>query len=167
MQKEKVRPICKLESQSTLLSFYFWGINLFRIAQQGFLLQISSANVTKSAGDCGFGHIYWSNLQWKASFFVQCRRAFIVHILIFSKVSSSVTSAKSLSLPVAILLKNSLGFTQRIVWHTSVLAVKSFFFSIWVFLSRTFTNHRTAGEGRGHFFNSTLPFPPALQTLRH
>ena len=35
------------------------------------------------------------------------------------------------------------------------------------FLSRTFTNHRTAGEGGGHFFNSSLPLPPALQTLRH
>ena len=35
------------------------------------------------------------------------------------------------------------------------------------FLSRTFTNHRTAGEGRGHFINSSLPFQPALQTLRH
>ena len=35
------------------------------------------------------------------------------------------------------------------------------------FLSRTFTNHKTAGEGGGHFSNSSLPFPPALQTLTH
>ena len=35
------------------------------------------------------------------------------------------------------------------------------------FLSRTFTNHRTAGEGGGHFFNSSLPLPPSSQTLRH
>ena len=41
-----------------------------------------------------------------------------------------------------------------------------FFFSIWVFLSRTFTIHRTAGEGGGHFCNSLLPLPPASQTLR-
>ena len=27
-----------------------------------FPLRISSANVTKSAGDCGFGRIYWRNL---------------------------------------------------------------------------------------------------------
>ena len=26
-----------------------------------FLLKISSVNVTKSAGKCGFGHIYWRN----------------------------------------------------------------------------------------------------------
>ena len=36
-----------------------------------FLLRISSVNVTKSAGKCGFGHIYWKNSQWKTSFFVQ------------------------------------------------------------------------------------------------
>ena len=33
------------------------------------------------------------------------------------------------------------------------------------FLLRTFTNHRTVGEGVGHFFNSSLPLPPASQTL--
>ena len=36
-----------------------------------------------------------------------------------------------------------------------------------VFFSRTFTNHMTPGEGGGHFFNSSLPLPPASQTLRH
>ena len=30
-----------------------------------------------------------------------------------------------------------------------------------------FTNHRTAREGGGHFFNSSIPLPPASQTLRH
>ena len=34
------------------------------------------------------------------------------------------------------------------------------------FLSRTFTIHRTTGEGGGYPFNSSLPFPPASQTLR-
>ena len=36
-----------------------------------FLLSISSVNVTKSAGNCAFGHIYWRNPQWKTSFFMQ------------------------------------------------------------------------------------------------
>ena len=36
-----------------------------------------------------------------------------------------VTSAKSLPLPVAILLRNSLGFTQETVWHAPVLAAKA------------------------------------------
>ena len=33
------------------------------------------------------------------------------------------------------------------------------------FFSRTFTNHMTAGEGGGHFFNSSLPLSPVSQTL--
>ena len=41
-----------------------------------------------------------------------------------------------------------------------------FFFYV-NFLSRKFAIHRTAGEGRGYLFNSSLPFPPTLQTLRH
>ena len=35
------------------------------------------------------------------------------------------------------------------------------------FLPRPFTNHRTAREGGGYSFNSSLPLPPASQTLRH
>ena len=34
-----------------------------------FPLRISLVNVTKSAGNWGFGHIYWGNPQWKTSFF--------------------------------------------------------------------------------------------------
>ena len=34
------------------------------------------------------------------------------------------------------------------------------------FLSQTFTNHRTAGEGAEHFFISSLALPPASQTFR-
>ena len=51
-------------------------------------------------------------------------------------------------------------------WLCSYVFV-NFFTSICVFLSRTFTNHRTAGEWGEHFFNSSLPLPPASQTLRH
>ena len=36
-----------------------------------FPLRISSVNLTKSAGNCRFGHIYWRNPWWKTSFFVQ------------------------------------------------------------------------------------------------
>ena len=35
------------------------------------------------------------------------------------------------------------------------------------FLLRTFTNRKTAREGGGRFFNSSLPLPPTSQTLRH
>ena len=37
-----------------------------------FPLRISSVNVTKSWGNCGFGHIYLRNPSWNTSFFVQC-----------------------------------------------------------------------------------------------
>ena len=66
----------------------------------------------------------------------------------------------------------------RLVYHTSNFQIAaialtslvkdtfSLFFSLG-FHSRTFTNHRTAGEGRRHFFSSSLPLPPAPHTLRH
>ena len=37
-----------------------------------FPLKIFSVNVNKSAGNYGFGHIYWRNPSSKTSFFVQC-----------------------------------------------------------------------------------------------
>ena len=46
---------------------YFWVI----LGRCPFPLRISSVNVTKSAGICGFGHICWRHLYWKTSFFVQ------------------------------------------------------------------------------------------------
>ena len=38
-----------------------------------------------------------------------------------------------------------------------------YMFSIWIFFLQTFTNHRTAVERGGHFFNSILPLlsPPS------
>ena len=37
---------------------------------------------------------------------------------------------------------------------TNNITTNAFFFSIWVFLSRTFAIHRTAGERGGYLFNS-------------
>ena len=42
----------------------------------------------------------------------------------------------------------------------------SFFFYLG-FLSRAFMIHRTAGEGRGYLFNSSLPLATASWALRH
>ena len=50
------------------------------------------------------------------------------------------------------------------------LSIPCLIFSVFFymgFLSRTFTNRRTAGEGGRHFFNFSLSLPPALQALRH
>ena len=41
------------------------------------------------------------------------------------------------------------------------------FFFFLGFLLQPFTNHRTARERGGHFFNSSLPLTSASQTLRH
>ena len=37
-------------------------LNLYTAKKWSFPLRISSVNVTKSEGNCGFGHIYWGNL---------------------------------------------------------------------------------------------------------
>ena len=44
-----------------------------------------------------------------------------------------------------------------------------YIYSIWVFFHENsrITDHRTGWEGGGHFFNSSLPLPTALRTLRH
>ena len=41
----------------------------------------------------------------------------------------------------------------------------NFFFYL-SFLSQPYTNHRHAGEGGGHFFNSSVPLPLASQTRK-
>ena len=52
--------------------------------------------------------------------------------------------------------------TSPIVW----LATRTIFFFFYLgFLSRTFTIHKTAGEGGGYLFNSSLPLPPAYRLL--
>ena len=53
------------------------------------------------------------------------------------------------------------------IYQMLILMRVFFFFFYLGFLSRTFTIHRTAGEGGGYFFNSSLPLRPASQTLRH
>ena len=45
--------------------------------------------------------------------------------------------------------------------------VQNWFFFYLGFLSRTFTNHRTVGEGGRHLFNSSLPLPLASLAGRH
>ena len=42
-----------------------------------------------------------------------------------------------------------------------------FFFLFYLGFISPFMNHRTAWEGAGHFFNYSVPLPPASQTLRH
>ena len=60
--------------------------------------------------------------------------------------------------------KDNYRSAARLNVRTSLLF---FFFFYLSFLLQPFTNHWTAWEGGGHLFNSSLPLPPALQTLRH
>ena len=61
------------------------------------------------------------------------------------------------------------GFEREIIVAETKCSEYFFFFFFFYldFLSRTFTIHGTAGEGGGYLFNSSLPLPPASQTLRH
>ena len=56
-------------SNTNALSFNDWTELNTLHKKRSFLLRISLVNVTKSAGKCGFGHIYWRNLSWKTFFF--------------------------------------------------------------------------------------------------
>ena len=55
--------------------FFFWLRNLLTSCttslhkKWSFPIRISSVNVTKSAGSCGFGHIHWRNPYWKTFIF--------------------------------------------------------------------------------------------------
>ena len=73
------------------------------------------------------------------------------------KLTKKGESLLSKGLPVAIP-PNKIKYTDFML---------PFLFSAGIFLSQPFTNHRTAGEVGGHFFNSSLPLRPASQTLRH
>ena len=57
--------------------------------------------------------------------------------------------------------------SKIILGYPKILIVVVVFFFYLGFLSRTLKNDRTAGEGGGHFFKSSLPLSPASQTLRH
>ena len=56
-------------------------------------------------------------------------------------------------------------FKNRI--HSSNCAYGATLFFLSGYLLRTFMIHRTAGEGEGYLFNTSLQLPPASQTLRH
>ena len=59
-----IHPVTSLKENSS------WAI--FTAQKKiSFSLSISSVSETKSTVSCGFGHIYWRNPLWKASFFVR------------------------------------------------------------------------------------------------
>ena len=63
-------------------------------------------------------------------------------------------------------VKKSVCFLKKIKFAFWINLFQRRFFFLSGF-SFTTTNHRTAGEAGGHFFNSPLPLPPTSQTRRH
>ena len=52
-----------------LLSLFKQASTLYTLHKKwSFPLRITSVNVTKSVGNCVFGHIYWRNRYWKTFF---------------------------------------------------------------------------------------------------
>ena len=83
------------------------------------------------------------------------------------------SNKESIALPdIRVSLRNGKVFTDLYFKptdrHQYLHYLSPFFFFYYLgFLSRTFTIHGTAGQGGGYLFNSSLPLPPASQTLRH
>ena len=76
MQKTVLRDK-KCSSSDTISSKFrktFWTI--YNAQKMKFSIWMYSVNVTKSAGTCGFGHIYWRKLEWKTSLVVQWWKKF-------------------------------------------------------------------------------------------
>ena len=101
---------------------------------------------------CCYGRDLWSlGLKWHAFFRMdekeKFHRIFICMLLLFARQH-------------VCLSHHCILFIFRSTFSCN------FFFYL-SFLSRTFTIHRTAGEGGGYFLNSPLPLPPASQILRH
>ena len=93
------------------------------------------------------------------------------------KLSDLKTANKSIKKTISIKFLGAM-IDEKIIWEDHIYTIEKklaknlglLYIYIYIylgFLSRIFTNHRTAGEGEGHFFNSSLPLLPASQTLRH
>ena len=103
---------------------------------------------------------YWKTFKFDlACIFrkITCLSAKIWLFLAFGVVSKSTTTLQSFLITTHPTLLES---------FDNVSNFFVFFFYLG-FLSRTFIIHRTAGEGGGYLYNSSLPLPPASQILRH
>ena len=63
--------------------------------------------------------------------------------------------------------KEQKGIKFRNIMFALVIVFFFFFFSIWVFFHEHSRFTGQQGKGEGYLFNSSLPLPPASQTLRH
>ena len=75
-----IPPSCLLDFRKNWETSFIRDTRVTLYKKWSFPLRIFSVNVTKSAGNCGFGHIYWRNPPWKTSFCVQCSCLDDLHI---------------------------------------------------------------------------------------
>ena len=92
-----------ISTSSVQQSFHWWYSCIHWTKKWSFPLKVFSVNVTKSAGNCGFRHIYWEVHNWKLQFF-------------WSVVISMIS--------VKLLYSD---FTSLWRWHWSSLSLVSFF----------------------------------------
>ena len=110
------------------LSFiYFFYFFLFHHKKWTFPLRIDSVNGTNSAGKFTL-HIYWRNLWWKTSFFVQCllQQAFILFTKSFKATKRSMKKGKISNIRFLFHSKESI-HNKR---HCNFLKIYFFFMNI-------------------------------------
>ena len=102
-----------------------------------FSLRICSVYVTKSAGNCRFGQIYWKNLDWKTSFF--CAARDVPRIRATSKMVSLTTlvnGIKALLLLQSALLKLAI---IAVISKLSILLLSRFWIQTCYHQQRSFS----------------------------
>ena len=114
------------------------------------------------------GHIVMTLCTWSPTVVrkaVNLEMMRVVIICVMRKAKKFVWSVGKI-LPV-VVLKVKFNLYSNFQGKFFLFYLFIYFFFYVGFLSRTFTNHSTAGKGGGYFINSSLPLPPASQTLRH
>ena len=74
-----------------------------------FPLRISSVSVTKSAGNCGFGHIYWRNVQWKTLFCVHWISLTFIRNFSFSLILTEIFNSED----VLVIIQSELNIFKK------------------------------------------------------
>ena len=100
-----------------------------------FPLGICSVYVTKSAGNWGFGQIYWRKSQWKTSFFVQWQR-----FSIRKQITKHKRNSAAMFLSSQVTPGSQEGIITDHAWKMGIVSYKRFavvavlhFWNIWFY----------------------------------
>ena len=107
-----------------------WSQCLSLHIKWGFSLRISSVNVTKSSGNCGFGYIYWRNPWWKLLLCVcVCVCAVCVMMVICKIATTDLKFTGKISQPSRKLSKNIFNSCHRSISSWLISSPRSRFSS--------------------------------------